>query len=206
MDKIGIIGGSGFKDFIKEDIIFLKRHGEDIPPHKVDHKANILALKEKGVTMVIGICSVGSLKFDIKPGSIVIPHDYINLKNIETYHDLKAVHITPGIDEDVRQKIIDAAKKAGLDVFEKGIYIQTLGPRLETKAEINMIKDYADIVGMTLANEATLAKEQGLKYAAICSIDNYANGLTDEELRNEDIETNKEKNKEKIMKLLEAIL
>ncbi|NQU98706.1 MTAP family purine nucleoside phosphorylase [Candidatus Woesearchaeota archaeon] len=205
MGEIAVIGGSGFKDFGKQGAVFLQRHGEGIPPHKIDHKANLLSLKEKGVDKVIGVCSVGSLKLDIPPGSIVIPHDYINLTNMQTYNDLEAVHITPSLDEELRNKIIEAAKK-GISIVNKGVYIQTTGPRLETKAEINMIKNYADIVGMTMANEATLAKELGMKYAAICSVDNFANGLTDEEISIENVNKNQEKNKEKILKLLEAVL
>ena len=106
MDKIAIIGGSGFKQFSREGVIFLERHGPGIPPHMVDHKKNVSDLKDSGVTAIIGICSVGSLKLNIEPGSIVIPHDYINLFGIQTYHDLKAVHITPGLDGDLRKKII----------------------------------------------------------------------------------------------------
>ncbi|MBC8501260.1 MAG: MTAP family purine nucleoside phosphorylase [DPANN group archaeon] len=206
MGEIAIIGGSGFKDFEKQGVVFLQRHGKNIPPHKVDHKANLLSLKNKGVDTVIGICSVGSLKLGISPGSIVIPNDYINLKNIQTYHDLKAAHITPALNEELRQKIITAAKKISMTVVESGIYIQTIGPRLETKAEINMIKNYADIVGMTMANEATLAKELGIKYAAICSVDNYANGITKKRLTIEEIKKAQDKNKEKILRLLEAVL
>ncbi len=206
MDKIAIIGGSGFKQFSREGVIFLERHGPGIPPHMVDHKKNVSDLKDSGVTAIIGICSVGSLKLNIEPGSIVIPHDYINLFGIQTYHDLKAVHITPGLDGDLRKKIIDAAESLGLDVVDKGVYIQTSGPRFETKAEIEMIKNFADIVGMTMANEATLAKEQGIKYACICSIDNYANGLADNEVKEEEVIEMQKKNKEKIIKLLEAVL
>ncbi|MFC1690644.1 MTAP family purine nucleoside phosphorylase [Nanoarchaeota archaeon] len=206
MPKIAIIGGSGFKDFKKKGVIFLKRHGKNIPPHKINHKKNISYLKKKGVKTIIGINSVGSLKRRIKPGSIVIPHDYINLKNIQTYYDLKAKHITPGLDEDLRGKIIKASKKIKLRTINRSVYIQTLGPRFETKAEINMIKKYADIVGMTLANEATLAKELGLKYACICSVDNYANGITKRKISEKDIKKAQKENKNKVKLLLDAVL
>jgi len=206
MPKIAVIGGSGFKNFNKKGIVFLQRHGEGVPPHKIDNKKNILSLKEQGAEAIVGLSSVGSLKWGIKPGSIVIPHDYINLKNIRTYYDLESVHITPGLDEDLRKDIIDAAEKINLNVVKNGVYIQTIGPRLETKAEVNMIKNYADVVGMTMANEATLAKEQGLRYASICSVDNYAHGITDEEVTYEGIKKDQEKNKEKIERLLSELL
>ncbi len=206
MSKIAVIGGSGFTELVKENIIFLQRHGSDVPPHKINHKENILSLKKQGAEVVIGINSVGSLKKEIKPGSIVIPDDYISLKDIQTYYDLEVRHITPGLDEDIRKKIIATASEINLKVIEKGVYIQAIGPRLETKAEINMIKNYADVVGMTMANEATLAKELGLKYASICSVDNYANGITEEPVTFEDIKMAQKKNKEKIERLLNRLI
>jgi 5'-methylthioadenosine phosphorylase len=217
MNKTAIIGGSGFKNFKKKGVVFLQRHaplnskylakdGKNKPPHKINHKKNMLSLKKRGVNTIIGICSVGSLKLKIKPGSIVVPHDYINIKNIQTYHDLKVKHITPSLDKVLRKKIIDAAQKNHLPIIKKGIYIQTIGPRLETKAEINMIKKFADIVGMTMGTEATLAQELGIKYAAICSVDNYANGIIKKPLSFKTIKKEQAKNRKKIMKLLDAIL
>lgn len=206
MQKIAIIGGSGFKQFKRKGIFFLQRHGKNTPPHKINHKKNILKIKKKKIKNIIGINSVGSLKKYIKPGSIVIPHDYINLKDIQTYYDIKVKHITPSLDDNLRKKIIDAAKKAKIKTINKAIYIQTIGPRLETKAEINFIKNFADIVGMTMANEATLAKELGLNYASICSVDNYAHGISKEKLSFKRIEKNQNKNREKIIRLLNEII
>lgn len=82
----------------------------------------------------------------------------------------------------MRKKIISIAKRLKIDVIEKGIYVQTSGPRLETKAEVSLLKNYADIVGMNMASEATLAKEKGIGYANISSVDNYAHGVVEEEL------------------------
>lgn len=206
MSKIAIIGGSGFEYYCSKNIIFLQRHGKDIPPHRIDHKKNVLSLKKKGVKDIIGINSVGSLKQEIKPGSLVIPHDYINLKNIQTYFDLEVKHITPGLDEKLRMDIIGAAKKTDLNIVKRGIYIQTIGPRLETKAEIDMIRNYADVVGMTMANEATLAKELDLRYASICSVDNYAHGICNEDVTFEMIKKTQEITSEKIEKLLDELL
>jgi len=126
MPKIAVIGGSGFSDFSKNEVIFLQRHGKDIPPHKINHKENILSLKKKGAEIIIGINSVGSLKKKIKPGSVVIPDDYINLKNIQTYYNIEVRHITPGLDEEIRKKIIAAACEINLKVVESGVYIQAI--------------------------------------------------------------------------------
>ncbi|MBW2999257.1 MTAP family purine nucleoside phosphorylase, partial [Candidatus Woesearchaeota archaeon] len=225
--KLGVIGGSVFFSkelfddaeekevntehgkavvLVNENIVFVPRHGvnKNIPPHKINHKANILALKDSGVKDIIAVNSCGSLKEDIAPGSIVIPDDFICFWQIPTFFEKEIKHITPEIDEALREKIISESKEAGMQVLEKGIYVQTIGPRIETKAEIYMLKNYADIVGMTMASEATLAKEMGLNYASICSIDNYANGIKGK-VTNELIAEEREKNTEKIKKLLTAV-
>jgi 5'-methylthioadenosine phosphorylase len=199
---LGIIAGTGFYDlgFLGEakektiktsygdsyalsgkGFLFVPRHGKErsTPPHMLNHKANISAFKQEDIHTVIALTSVGSMKKSISPRSIIIPHDYMQFSNIPTFNDLKAAHITPGLDEELRKRIISAAQKLKIKILTKGVYMQTVGPRLETKAEINMFKNYADIVGMTMASEATLAKELGLKYAAISLVDNYAHGIVD---------------------------
>jgi len=170
-----------------DKLAFIPRHGLErkIPPHRLNHLANTFAFKEKGITKIIGVNSVGSLKKEISPPSILIPHDYIGPWNIATYYDDKILHIMPGMDEELGQRLLSLAKKYGWNVVEKGVYIQTIGPRLETKAEIEMIKNFGDVVGMTMANEASLAKELELSYASICSVDNYAHGVGDKPLTSE---------------------
>jgi 5'-methylthioadenosine phosphorylase len=210
---IGIIGGTGLSNsplmnkyaeenieteygfvklFLGEHTAFLPRHGidADIPPHMINFKANISAFKQKGIQEIIGVNSVGSLNKNIPPPTILIPHDYINPFRIPTYFDSKIVHITPSLSHALREKIINLSKKEDMKFIERGVYIQALGPRLETKAEIEMLKSYGDVVGMTMASEATLAKELGLEYASICSVDNFANGIGDEELSFEIIKKN----------------
>jgi len=167
------------------DVVFIPRHGKtrNIPPHRINYKANLAAFKDLNVERIVGVTSVGSLKWDIKPRALVVPHDYISLCSIPTFYDDELVHVTPGLDEDLRNVIIKVVKKIGIDLVESGVYFQTIGPRLETRAEINFIKNYADVVGMDMASEATLAKELGLRYATISSVDNYAHGIiADEEV------------------------
>jgi len=186
--KYGVVPVFLFK-FNRKEVAFIQRHGkyQNIPPHRVNHHANIAALKQLGVEKVIGVTSVGSLKIEIKPGCIIIPHDFISLCNIPTYYDNELVHITPKLDEELRQEIIRVARDLGINVVEQGIYFQTQGPRLETKAEIAMIRQFADVVGMNMASEATLACELHLKYANISTVDNYAHGIVGTELKYEDI-------------------
>jgi 5'-methylthioadenosine phosphorylase len=166
------------------DVVFIPRHGKErnIPPHRINYKAHLMAFKDLGVEKIIGVTSVGSLKHDIKPQSLIVPHDYISLCSIPTFYDDEIVHITPGLDAGLRNTLIKVAKDfGGIDLVEKGVYFQTVGPRLETRAEINLIKNYADVVGMNMASEATLAKELGLRYANISTVDNYAHGIIAEE-------------------------
>ena len=230
--RIAIIGGSGFSELLEspksvkgktkygeasgsievgffsgKTVAFLPRHGKkrNIPPHMINYKANIFALKKIGVEKIIGVTSVGSLKKKIKPPCIFVPNDYINLWNIQTYYEKEIVHVTPEIDENMRKIVIGQTKKVGAKIFE-GIYVQTTGPRLETKAEINLLKNYADVVGMNMAAEATLSKELNLKYVNISSVDNYANGIIPESLTFKQILQNARKNSEEIKKILKNVV
>lgn len=190
--------------FVKDKIIFIPRHGinNNIPPHKVNHKANISAFKELGIKNIIGAGSSGSLKKEIKLPSVAVPCDYINIYDISTFYDDKIVHITPGLSEELRKKIIKSAQNLNFNIIDKGIYIQAKGPRLETRAEIKMFKNFGDFVGMTCAAEATLSKELSINYAFIVSIDNYCHGIVKEELSYEQIQDNAAKNSENIKKLI----
>jgi 5'-methylthioadenosine phosphorylase len=192
-----------------QEIVYIPRHGKDsiIPPHRINYKANIRSFKELGVEEIIGVTSVGSLKRTIPPRSLVVPHDYISLCNIPTFYENEIVHVTPGLDEALRKCIIEAARDLGIAIVERGVYFQTVGPRLETRAEINLIKDYADVVGMNMASEATLATELGLRYANISTVDNYAHGIIAEEaLDYKDIVEAASKSRENVEKVLEKAL
>jgi len=172
-----------------QEIVFIPRHGKDqnIPPHRINYRANLRVFKELGVEEIIGVTSVGSLKRAIPPRSLVVPHDYISLFSIPSYFENELVHVTPGLDEPLRQRLVEAARAIDIPIVENGVYFQTPGPRLETKAEITFIKDYADVVGMNMASEATLATELELRYANISTVDNYAHGIVEEPLAYKDI-------------------
>ncbi|MFH1523000.1 MAG: MTAP family purine nucleoside phosphorylase [Patescibacteria group bacterium] len=206
MSNIAIIGGSGFKDYQKEGVIFLPRHGEGAPPHTIDHHKNIRELEERAVDSIIGIFSVGSVRQDIKPGTIVIPHDFNNLfTDIPTFFNEKAKHIVPVLDKELRDRIINSTQKCELDIVDEAVYFQTRGPRFETPSEVHSIQVLGgDIVGMTMGSEATLARELGIQYAALCVVDNYANGVT-RTLEVKDFETEQKENKEKIIRILDVI-
>jgi 5'-deoxy-5'-methylthioadenosine phosphorylase len=160
-------------------VLFIPRHGAGhrIPPHRINHRANLWALKELGATHILSTSSTGSLKRSIRPGSFVVPHDFVALWSIPTFHDDEVVHATPGLDPDLRKELASAAKSVRASVHSRGIYVQTGGPRLETPAEIAHLAQLGDVVGMTMGSEATLASELGIPYATICSVDNFANGI-----------------------------
>ena len=199
-----------------DDVVFIPRHGKtrNIPPHRMNYKANLAAFRDLGVENIIGVTSVGSLKRDIKPQSLVVPHDYISLCSIPTFYDDELVHVTSGLDKQLRTAIIEVATDFDAAVITRGVYFQTPGPRLETRAEIDFIRNYADVIGMNMASEATLAKELGLRYANISSVDNYAHGIIAEEEEEEELDYKQiveaaAKNREKLelllMKLIDAL-
>lgn len=195
---------------LTDKVALVLRHGNDpnnhILPHLINCRANLKALKDLGVSEIVGINSTGSLKKDLSPGKIVVPDDFITLTSTPTIYKNNAVHITPSLDENIRQKIIKAALHGNLEVIQKGTYWQTQGPRLETKAEIRMMANFADIVGMTMANEAVIAQEMEIPYASACSIDNFGNGLLEESLTAKEIFEGTRKNADLMIQLLKSYL
>jgi 5'-methylthioadenosine phosphorylase len=189
------------------DMVFLPRHGpQGIPPHRINHRANIYALKKLRVTEVVGVNSVGSLREELSPGSVVIPHDYLSPWEILTFYEDQTMHITPVLDAGLRERLIHAASGSGVNVTQEGIYIQTIGPRLETKAEIAMLRNFGDVVGMTMAHEATLCQEVQLAYASICSVDNYCHGIIDTPLTAEEISKRARENAATINKIVIQVI
>ena len=177
-------------------VVFLPRHGKDhrVPPHKLNHRANLWALKDLGATRILATSSTGSLKKTIRPGTFVVPDDFIGFWDIPTYYDDKVVHATPSLDDGLRTVLVAAAKDAKATVRAEGVYVQTTGPRLETRAEVAHFKTLGDVVGMTMASEATLASELGIPYAALCTVDNFAHGIVDEPLTFDRIRETQRKN------------
>ncbi len=190
-----------------DGVLFLQRHGDPPrPPHRIPHQANIAALKKLGARKILAINSVGSLKLSIKPGTLVIPDDFASPWHIETFFDDEMRFMIPAMDEVFAREVFAICRKQTKAVRMGGTYIQTIGPRLETRAEITMLKRFGDIVGMTLASEATLAIECALPYASICSIDNYCHGITKVPLTMDEIHANVSKNVKTIEDILNAFI
>jgi 5'-deoxy-5'-methylthioadenosine phosphorylase len=183
------------------DVVFLARHGygHTIPPHLVNYRANIWALKHgAGSTSVVSVASVGGIRQDMAPGVLVVPHQIIDYTwgRKSTFHESieqQVVHIdfTEPYDADLRRQLLEAAQCCGGILCTSGVYAATQGPRLETTAEVDRLeRDGADMVGMTGMPEAALAREAGLPYAAIAVVANWAagRGSSSSEINFDDLE------------------
>lgn len=205
--KIGIMGGSGlYKMGIIEntedikintpfgdpsdkitlgtiddiEVVFLPRHGKkhNIPPHKINSRANIFALKECGVEYLISTAAVGSLKKEIKPLDFVIADQLIDrtAKRVTTFFDDDIAAHVEFADPfcPVLSKIaFEKAKEEGVDVH-RGTYICMEGPQFSTRAESNLYRSWnVDVIGMTLAPEAKLAREAEMCLSAILTVTDY---------------------------------
>jgi 5'-methylthioinosine phosphorylase len=170
----------------REEVVFLARHGygHHLAPHEINYRANMWALHEAGVELVIAINSVGGIHPDLGPGALAIPDQLVDYTwgRKSTFFEgaeKSVVHIdfTHPYDESVRERLADAATKAQVPILVGGVYACTQGPRLETAAEIDRLeRDGADMVGMTGMPEASLARELELKYASLAVVANQAAG------------------------------
>ena len=177
-----------FGRLAERDAVFLARHGHGhtIPPHRVNYRANLWALKEKGATSIVAVASVGGI-CNCSAGDLVLPHQLIDYTSgrENTFFDggnREVVHVdfTRPYDPGLRARCLAAAATAGIVLADGGVYGAVNGPRLETAAEIDrMERDGATLVGMTGMPEAVLARELGLPYAAICVVVNHAAGRGD---------------------------
>lgn len=199
---LGIIGGTSLSDldemallekreketsynkvtfFQSRDFVFVPRHSfdEKLPPHAIDFHSIMDLFSLLEVDCVLGVNSVGSLHRDLNPGTLFVPYDFFSPWNIPTFFDENRVHATPSINNELRSLLIETCKEKDQSV-EEGVYVQSMGPRLETFSEIDFFSSIGHVVGMTMASEATLACELDLKYVSLCTVDNYANGVVSE--------------------------
>jgi len=213
MTPLGLIGGTGLTSFHalqvtgreyartpwgepsaplvhgligERPVVFLARHGErhNIPPHRVNYRANLWAMHAAGVREVVGVAAVGGIADEMAAGRLVIPDqliDYTYGRNQTFFEEaLETVHhidFSKPYCGSLRRDLLDAARSAGIDLADGGVYGATQGPRLETEAEIDrMERDGCDLVGMTGMPEAALARELGLCYASCSVVANRAAG------------------------------
>jgi 5'-methylthioadenosine phosphorylase len=157
--------------------VLVPRHGmrDDVPPHLVDHLANVHAALASGCDRMLALSSTGGLRRELAVGSLLAPDDVIAL-GVES--PLAGV---PAFSAEWRREVLAAWARAPAapPLGDGGVYWQTRGPRFETSAEIRVLAAYADVVGMTVASELFAAQHLGIAYAAICVVDNLANGVGD---------------------------
>ncbi len=189
----------------------LQRHagagGAYVLPHRIDHAANLRSLAEAGCDRVLAISSVGSLDAELGVGSVVCPDDFIALTaTVTTFEDPRG-HMLAGFDAGWRARVLGAWEESGAGPLrDGGVYWQTDGPRFETPAEIRLLAAHADLVGMTIASECVVACELGLAYAAVCVVDNLANGVAARPLSPAELERDRGRNAERLRDDLAAAL
>jgi 5'-methylthioadenosine phosphorylase len=234
--SIGIIGGSGFEDLISGDgyegkwkkrggiqifsgkctngkkIVFLPRHGPNHErlPHELDHARNIAALKAEGVKMILASTAVGSMNRWMRPGDLVLLDQFIDFS--KSHHTtiskrIRHIDMTNPFCEELRGIILDSAKSMRLRVHPKGTYVCVSGPRYETKAEITAFRRLGgDVVGMTVAPEAIIAREEGLCYAPLATVTNLAAGISTGLLSHDEVVSIMAQNKEKVKRLFKEVI
>lgn len=180
----------------QREVIFLARHGErhQLPPHKINYRANLWALREQQVSDVIAVATVGGIDAQLVAGSVAVPDQILDYTwgRAATFFDgegegeraaVTHVDFTQPYHEALRARLLAAARKAGVAVHASGTYAATQGPRLETSAEIRKLaRDGAHMVGMTGMPEAVLARELNLRYAALTVVVNAAAGTAESRL------------------------
>jgi 5'-methylthioinosine phosphorylase len=198
------------------EVIFLARHGygHTIPPHKVNYRANLWALRDVGVSNVIAVGAVGGIRSDMIPGELAIPDQIIDYTwgREHTYFEESLAHVTH-VDftypycQELRRLLIQGAKDAQIEARPRATYGATQGPRLETAVEIDrMERDGCHVVGMTGMPEAALARELGLCYATCAVVANWAAGRQSGLINMQDIDRHLKAGMEKLRVLLEQVV
>src|SRR5262249_8829148 len=153
------------------------RHGRDhrFPPHRINYRANMWALRSVGVRQVLAPCAVGGLRPDLGPGTLVVPDQLVARTSgrIQTYYDAGAVHVAMAEPycPDGRAAVLDVARSTRWSPVEDGTLVVIEGPRFSTRAESRWFSGNGwSVVGMTGYPEAVMAREMALCYTAICLV------------------------------------
>jgi len=191
-------------DYNGIEIAFLSRHGKNhgVPPHKINYRANMAALKKIGVDYVFTTCAVGSCNREFTVGSLVLIKDFLDFtKNREsTFFDgetgVNHVDMSDPYCKNLRKIFLGKIKEKKLDYKGEAVYVCTEGPRFETAAEIRYYASVGgDVVGMTNVPEVVLAKELGMCYSAVGIITNWCTGFSGDDITLHEITNSVDKNK-----------
>ncbi|OOG27684.1 methylthioadenosine phosphorylase [Thioalkalivibrio denitrificans] len=198
------------------EVVFLARHGysHTIPPHQVNYRANVWALKHAGVSAVVAVAAVGGITAEMRPRRLVFPNQIIDYtwSRAHTFFNKDLTHVvhvdfTEPYDADLRRKLIEAARTIKIDAVEQGTYGATQGPRLETAAEIDRLeRDGCDLVGMTGMPEAVLARELELPYATCAVVANWAAGRGEGVITMDEVRENLDAAMANVRRVLEATI
>jgi len=208
MGRLGISGGDYVDGLDVGDAALIPRHGDPyVQPHRIDHAANMRKLLDAGCDRVLALGSVGGLHRELDVGTFVCPDDFIALHAGRSAFDDRRSHLVPGFDAEWRGRVLGAwSGSDAIPLCDGGVYWESIGPRFETRAEIRLIARHADVIGMTIASECVIAGELGLPYAAVCIVDNLANGVAERELTVEEFQAGRARNRERLGQAVGAIV
>lgn len=174
------------------DIVFLHRHtnpeaapgpASHVPPHCINYRANIAALKKLGVTAILASTAVGGMRREWPPGTLVLLDQFVDTTSgrHKTFFDVGAVHVdvTTPYCLALRGLLLGSSAQLGLELKDGGTYVCCDGPRFETPAEIRVYSQWGDVVGMTGVPEVVLAREAGISYAGVSIVTNFAAGISE---------------------------
>lgn len=198
-------------DYEGKSVAFLNRHGagHSVPPHLVNYRANIAALKELGVKSIFATAAVGSLNEKMPPGNFVFANQFLDFTKVRKHTFFEGgeqgvVHIdlTQPYCPELRDVLAKAADEFKLTYHKNGTYVTTEGPRFESAAEIKMFKLLGgDLVGMTSVPEVVLAREKEMCYANISMVTNFAAGISPTKLTHQEVLDVMAENAENLRKL-----
>jgi 5'-methylthioadenosine phosphorylase len=206
--RLGIVGGDYVDGLDVGEAVLIPRHGDPyVQPHRIDHAANMRRLIDAGCDRVLALSSVGGLRRELGVGTFLCPDDFIALHVGKSAFSDRRSHRVPGFDTKWRGRVVEAwTGGAETELRDGGVYWESIGPRFETPAEIRLIAQHADVIGMTIASECVIAGELGLRHAAICIVDNLANGVGQSELTVEEFQAGRAQNRDRLRAAVAAIL
>lgn len=192
-----------------KQIAFMPRHGtsHSIPPHKINYRANIMALKQIGVTHIFSTAAVGSLRRQVRPGSLIVIDGFLDFTKSRTstfFDEYPVVHVdvSEAYCPRLRAGLIRSGESLGISLINGGTYVCTEGPRFENPAEIRMFQALGgDVVGMTNVPEVVLAKEAEMCYSTVCMVTNFGAGMTNQGVTHQEVVEMMSNNVEKIRQL-----
>ncbi|NLG32592.1 MAG: S-methyl-5'-thioadenosine phosphorylase [Syntrophomonadaceae bacterium] len=193
-------------------VAFIPRHGSkhSVPPHLINYRANIMALKQIGITNIIATAAVGSLFYEFKPGNYVLADQFLDFtKNRPTtfyeggQNGVVHCDMTVPYCPELRKTLMHSASEMGVSIHNGGVYVCTEGPRFETAAEIAMFKQLGgQLIGMTSVPEVCLARELGMCYANISIVTNFAAGISPNILTHSEVVANMQKQTDQLRQLI----